>query len=71
LSWLAFRLYGDPNSKRDFVAEALTDTKEKVKEYIEGRKGKPIGVVELATDLNISVGGARRIYSDVWKSLPA
>ena len=23
LSWLAFRLYGDPNSKRDFVAEAI------------------------------------------------
>src|SRR5205809_1078328 len=29
LSWLAFRLYGDPNWKRDFVAEAKMDTKEK------------------------------------------
>ena len=38
LSWLAFRLYGDPNSKRDFVAEAIIDTEEKVREYVNEKK---------------------------------
>jgi hypothetical protein len=38
LSWLAFRLYGDPNLKRDFVDDAKKDMEEKVKEYFNEKK---------------------------------
>jgi hypothetical protein len=65
LSWLAFRLYGDPNLKRDFVAEALMDLEDKVKEYIVEKKKRrqSITIMDLARDLNISVSEARRMLS--------
>ena len=65
LSWLAFRLYGDPNLKRDLIAEAIMDTEEKVKEYVDGKKKtrQSFTIINLASDLNISVSEARRILS--------
>ena len=65
LSWLAFRLYGDPNLKRDFIGEAIMDAKEKVKEYVNRKKKarQSFTIIDLARDLNISVSEARRILS--------
>jgi CHAT domain len=65
LSWLAFRLYGDPNLKRDFIGEAIMDAEEKVKEYVNRKKKarQSFTIIDLARDLNISVSEARRILS--------
>lgn len=38
LSWLAFRLYGNPTLKRDLVAEVSMDKEDCVKEYVEKKR---------------------------------
>jgi CHAT domain-containing protein len=65
LSWLAFRLYGDPNWKRDLIAEAIMDADEKVKEYVNDKKKRRqhFTIIDVARDLNISVSEARHILS--------
>jgi hypothetical protein len=65
LSWLAFRLFGDPNLKRDLIAEAIKDLEERVKEYVDGKKKtrQSFTIIDLARDLNISVSEARRVLS--------
>jgi hypothetical protein len=67
LSWLSFRVYGNPNAKRDLLAEALIDMEEKVNEYIAEKKKRrrSFTIMDLARDLNMSVSEVRQIYSRV------
>jgi hypothetical protein len=71
LSWMAFRLYGDPNSKKEFVKEFKKDFEDEVKRYIKGKQDKTtrFDIIQCAKDLGINISEIRAIISRM-KSQP-
>jgi hypothetical protein len=62
---MAFRLYGDPNSKKEFVKEFKKDFEDEVKRYIKGKQDKTtrFDIIQCAKDLGINISEIRAIIS--------
>jgi len=64
LSWCAFVLYGDPDSKLTFETER--DIEAEIREYIKRQKGS-FSIVECARELNIPISEVNRLIPKLRK----
>ncbi len=62
LSWSAFTLFGDPNSKKEFSESVERNLEEDVKNYIREKKNR-FNIPQCSKDLGISISDVRRILA--------